>query len=820
MLGGKQSLRSFLTEVSGQDTFIAGASMVAVSAVASPSAERGPIRSTSPVGAPTLEQCAQVRDNDYGALAARYREATGAELVEDPYGSALRPGPKLTLTASVVIPAWNARATLEPCLIAIEQSSFNRTYPEQLEVVVVDDGSTDGTAEFLEQVSVGVRLKVVQQQHHSRAHTQNTGIAVAEGDVIISCDADMILAPFAIEELVRRHQVLGSVMLIGFRGDVDPRDPILQPANLIERLPDLLPPYTQDLRLHYRGGGWPESMCRDSDHLRKLGGGRHVFMPDGSQWNLPGIVYGALFSLLRDDLLAMGGYDERFYGWGCEDTLTGVRAIALGNYLIPVYGAAGLHVAHADRSPHKWQEFEANRRVFQAILQAPFTPGDASWTERAKRRIQRHDERSPRSTARGVGRADLAAAFAQALADPDRRGKYLHSLGRFDEAAMAFAEVRGTSEQEAWAQFDRGKALREAGKLVEAADALEYAAARLPCSPWPLIELALTLAAQGKFAPARERLERARGLDRTNPTVAFVLRRSPTSHLERAARYAQQGDYRWAVRDCEAALIVDPRHARAVVERASALAMLSETATAKVTLERARRLQPHDPRLATQLAAIQNAAARVYPLPMARTIVERSQTVPGWLGADEAELLVALAIRVGARGGSGAPPVLVEIGSYCGRATLALALTLRGMGRDDARIISIDEPSLGAAPDGRAPREALRSHLAAHGLADLVVFAPEDEPSPEERISHLVLVDGQHDYASVRGDVERFASRLAPDGFLVFHDYADYFPDVQRYVDELLLAGAYDFVAQASSLIALTRRRGPRPGEDRPASEE
>src|SRR6266849_37007 len=125
----------------------------------------------------TLENQAQAHNNDYTDLEALYRQAMGSELVCDPYESVRHPLLDLTLSASVVIPAWNARGTLEQCLMAIEQSSFNRKYPEQLEVVVVDDGSTDGTWQLLEQLKLDMRLKAVQQIHHGRAQTQNTGIA-------------------------------------------------------------------------------------------------------------------------------------------------------------------------------------------------------------------------------------------------------------------------------------------------------------------------------------------------------------------------------------------------------------------------------------------------------------------------------------------------------------------------------------------------------------------------------------------------------------------------------------------------------------------
>src|SRR5216110_1641275 len=111
----------------------------------------------------SLRKQSQSHNNDYTALEVTYRTVTGGELVIDPYLSILNTGPELTLSASVVIPAWNACGTLEQCLVAIEQSTFNRKYQEQLEAVVVDDGSTDGTWELLQRLRLNVRLKAVRQ---------------------------------------------------------------------------------------------------------------------------------------------------------------------------------------------------------------------------------------------------------------------------------------------------------------------------------------------------------------------------------------------------------------------------------------------------------------------------------------------------------------------------------------------------------------------------------------------------------------------------------------------------------------------------------
>lgn len=795
----------------------------------------------------TLEQQAQAHNNDYTDLEALYRYATGGELVTDPYASVRQEVP-ITLTASVVIPAWNAQGTLAQCLIAIEQSSFNRKYPGQLEVVVVDDGSSDGTWAVLEHLELGLRLKAVQQSHHSRAHTQNTGIALAAGDVIISCDADMILTPFSIEELMKRHQALDDVLLLGFRSDIQLTDARIHPRVLESYLPQFLPPYAQDTRLNY-AGGWPESMCRDTDHLKRLGHGKRIIMPDGSRWDLPGIVYGALFSLRRSDFLAMDGYDERFYGWGCEDTLVGVRALAMGKYIIPVYSAAGLHIAHGDRSRRKWQEFAANTRVFHMIRHTPFIPDQRRWLPQASQRVRRHLERKPVESRRPEMSSCLYEAFDRALAEPARRGKYLHGLGRYDEAAAAFSEVVGTEEQRAWAAFDRGKALRSAGYFVEAMDALDEAARRLPSNAWPRIESGLALAALERYAEARTSVEEARALEPGNAWVKFLLQQPLLKRLNRADAYAQQGDHDLAVRDYEAALILEPAGTAAAVKRALSLAALGqepaartillsprlgysacgdnerasaaylqlarfyldryEIGLAKVALQEAWRLRPNDQEVKNAMNDVHALAEKAYPLPVARQIIRAVQSIPGWLSDDEADLLIALVLRAAAGSeisDSSTPLTLLEIGSYCGRATVAMALTLRGLGRSEARVISIDEPGVGLAAGNRLPRDVLCVFRQEFGVEDMIVCAPEEIARPWERACRLLLVDGRHDYAGVREDVERYTPTLVDGGLLLFHDYAGYFPDVQRYVNELLVAGTYSFVAHAESLIALRCR--------------
>jgi len=537
----------------------------------------------------------------------------------------------------------------------------------------------------------------------------------------------------------------------------------------------------------------------------------------------------------------MDGYDERFYGWGCEDTLVGMRALALETYIIPVYSAAGLHIAHGDRSPRKWQEFAANQRVFQSILRAPFVPGNKQWLGSATRRVCEHFEHAP--SERVEIHECIYDVFTEAQADPARRGKYLYALGRFDEAAAAFAEVQGTPEREAWALFDQGRALRADGRAEQATPLLEEAAARLPESPWPPLELALALAAQGEFALAHTCLEQARDREPANGWVRFLYH---GKHLNRAGAYAQQGYFLLAARDYEAALMLNPDSMSARIEYAIAQASAGwrsaadrtllacagkitrndrqfsiacvklteehlthdEIGSAKRVLEEARRRCPQDQEVIKQMATIHLAAAQAHPIPFARDIAKRVQAIPGWFSEEEAELLIALVIRAVIGSDPNEPPVLVEIGSYCGRATVAMGLTVQGLGRIDVRIVSVDEPDIGRAPGGGHPRDVLRPRIAGHGLSDMISYTPEDDAEPWLRPSRLVLVDGRHYHSGICDDVEKYGPHIAPGGYLLFHDYADYFPNVQRYVDDMLADEhcPFQFVAHVGTLVAFVKR--------------
>ncbi|HEX5945913.1 MAG TPA: bifunctional polysaccharide deacetylase/glycosyltransferase family 2 protein [Acidimicrobiales bacterium] len=98
---------------------------------------------------------------------------------------------------SVVVPAYNESAGIAATLHSLVASDWRYG----LEVIVVDDGSTDGTADLVAALRLpGVRL--VRQPNQGKPAALNTGLALARGDVVVMIDGDTVVEPDTIAGLV------------------------------------------------------------------------------------------------------------------------------------------------------------------------------------------------------------------------------------------------------------------------------------------------------------------------------------------------------------------------------------------------------------------------------------------------------------------------------------------------------------------------------------------------------------------------------------------------------------------------------------------
>ncbi|MCZ4508093.1 glycosyltransferase [Streptomyces sp. ActVer] len=114
---------------------------------------------------------------------------------------------EVTEPVTVLVPAYNEEAGIESTVRSLLASD----YPE-LQIVVIDDGSTDRTAEIAEDIG-DPRVLVVRKPNGGKAAALNTGLGHASHDILVMVDADTVFEPDAIHHLVQplAHPAVGAV---------------------------------------------------------------------------------------------------------------------------------------------------------------------------------------------------------------------------------------------------------------------------------------------------------------------------------------------------------------------------------------------------------------------------------------------------------------------------------------------------------------------------------------------------------------------------------------------------------------------------------
>ena len=209
------------------------------------------------------------------------------------------------LEVSVVIPSHNRRETLRRCLESLAEQTQD---PATFEVIVCDDGSTDGTAAMAESLDVPFGLRVIRLDQGGWASAQNAGVRAAGAPVCLHLDDDVVADPGLIAAHAVAHR--DSRRLVG-----------------IGRLLQAVPP----------------DRDRHAQAFARIWNLRYDDLAErDADW---ADCYGANMSTRRDAVIGAGGFDPGLEAAGDIDL--GYRLVEAGCEIRYLAGAVAVH--HDDK---------------------------------------------------------------------------------------------------------------------------------------------------------------------------------------------------------------------------------------------------------------------------------------------------------------------------------------------------------------------------------------------------------------------------------------------------------------------------------------
>jgi glycosyltransferase involved in cell wall biosynthesis len=278
----------------------------------------------------------------------------------------------------IVIPAFNARPHVQRLLRCLAHNVLDPG--DSFEVIVVDDGSTDGTGDAIGAMVlpfVVTYLYLPRSPESGRAAARNAGIAKANGDVVLMVDADQVVVPDFVAAHIRYHRLRDDLVVVGPRGDLG--DGEFDDERLARE-------FTLDAFPEIRRGDFREEVFAEfSQNFNQL----------ATAWHH---TFSCNVSVRREHIEAVGGFDEGFVGWGLEDSELAYRLHRRG--LAFAYNpAATAYQQGRDLTPDMVAEWKRNLDYFvskhagapevavQSIVGRAFDPEDHSidWLEIMRR---------------------------------------------------------------------------------------------------------------------------------------------------------------------------------------------------------------------------------------------------------------------------------------------------------------------------------------------------------------------------------------------------------------------------------------------------
>ncbi len=116
------------------------------------------------------------------------------------------------MQASVIVPTFNRRDLVLRAVSRLLQQNFPA---DEYEIIIVVDGSTDGSADALRKLAPASRLQVIEQENHGPSAARNAGSRAAQANLLLFLDDDMLCDPGLLAAHIATHQKAERIVAFG-----------------------------------------------------------------------------------------------------------------------------------------------------------------------------------------------------------------------------------------------------------------------------------------------------------------------------------------------------------------------------------------------------------------------------------------------------------------------------------------------------------------------------------------------------------------------------------------------------------------------------
>lgn len=254
---------------------------------------------------------------------------------------------------SVIIPTYNKASRLKYMLQGLKYQNMDKN---AFEVIVINDGSEDDTEDVVNSFKNDLNLKYVYEENSGQATARNKGIEIAENEIILFLDDDILIGPDLVQKHIRQHELSKASVVLGRIN--------LIPASNFEKVAALIDSVGYKDALNQLN----EYVCEDwyLDMVESI-----------YRKNLLDIAWicftGGNSSIEKKALVELNGFDNDFYRWGPEDIELGYRCKRAGLNFCYCNDLLGYHI---DKYKNRAQMMQDTARNVKYLKEK--YPGDKS----------------------------------------------------------------------------------------------------------------------------------------------------------------------------------------------------------------------------------------------------------------------------------------------------------------------------------------------------------------------------------------------------------------------------------------------------------